>query len=62
MTFLPQIKRGWVNFSLEEPYQLSAYYSHYVNADRMWTPQDKLAELDREIPRLRVRSSTLADP
>lgn len=41
------IARGYENFRLEAPYQHANYYTTYLMIERMWTPEEKLAELRR---------------
>lgn len=48
MLIRSQLERIWTNFQLEEPYSLTAYYAHYAESERMWTPSEKLAELPRK--------------
>lgn len=43
-----QLKRNWLNMKMEEPYQLVLYYSHYAEAENMWTMQEKVDELECE--------------
>ncbi|KAJ9094236.1 hypothetical protein QFC21_006062 [Naganishia friedmannii] len=45
-----QLQRVWTNFQLEEPYSLTAYYAHYAESERMWTPAEKLVELEHIKP------------
>lgn len=41
-----QAKMQWSNFPLAEPYQVAHYWSSYVTTQRVWTPEEKLKELD----------------
>lgn len=41
-----QLRRNWNNFHMEEPYSLASYFAHYADSAQMWTPREKLAELD----------------
>lgn len=41
-----QVKRGYENFDLEEPYQHAAYYSTYLLTERLWTQHEKLKVID----------------
>ncbi|BEI82680.1 hypothetical protein CcaverHIS002_0305480 [Cutaneotrichosporon cavernicola] len=41
-----QAKMQWSNFPLAEPYQVAHYWSTYVTAQRVWSPEEKLKELD----------------
>ncbi|SPO41170.1 related to STE23 - Metalloprotease involved in a-factor processing [Pseudozyma flocculosa] len=42
-----RVRRGWENFSMEEPYRHAHFYLTYLLQDKMWTPREKLAELER---------------
>lgn len=44
------VARGYENFRLEAPYQHANYYTTYLTVERMWTPEEKLAELRRLQP------------
>lgn len=41
-----QVKRSYQNFKLEAPYQHANYYTTYLLMERMWTAEEKLAELE----------------
>ncbi|CAO1629238.1 unnamed protein product [Parajaminaea phylloscopi] len=41
------VARGYENFRLEAPYQHANYYTSYLTVEKMWTPEEKLAELRR---------------
>lgn len=41
-----QAKMQWANFPLSEPYQVAHYWSSYVTTQKVWTPEEKLKELD----------------
>lgn len=41
-----QAKMQWSNFALAEPYQVAHYWSSYVTTQRVWSPDEKLKELD----------------
>ncbi|KDN45284.1 hypothetical protein K437DRAFT_256623 [Tilletiaria anomala UBC 951] len=41
-----QVTRSYQNFQLEAPYQHANYYTTYLLMERMWTAEEKLAELD----------------
>ncbi|PWZ00255.1 hypothetical protein BCV70DRAFT_206508 [Testicularia cyperi] len=41
-----RVKRSYQNFEIEEPYRHANYYTTYLMQERMWTPQEKLRELE----------------
>lgn len=41
-----QAKMQWANFPLAEPYQVAHYWSSYVTTQRVWTPEEKLKEIE----------------
>lgn len=42
-----RVKRSYQNFAIEEPYRHATYYTTYLLQDKMWTPQEKLRELEQ---------------
>ncbi|SJX63498.1 related to STE23-Metalloprotease involved in a-factor processing [Sporisorium reilianum f. sp. reilianum] len=42
-----RVKRSYQNFAIEEPYRHATYYTTYLLQERMWTPQEKLRELEQ---------------
>jgi insulysin len=43
-----QAKRGWRNFFLGKPYEMSNYFSHWLLAQRQWRVDEKLKEIESE--------------
>lgn len=39
----------WKNFALGEPYHVAHYWSSYVTTQVMWTQEEKLKEIEREL-------------
>lgn len=39
-------KMQWQNFPLNEPYMIAHYWAQYVTLQRVWSPEEKLRELD----------------
>ncbi|SPO45716.1 related to STE23 - Metalloprotease involved in a-factor processing [Moesziomyces antarcticus] len=41
-----RVKRSYENFAIEEPYRHAGFYTTYLLHEKMWTPQEKLRELE----------------
>lgn len=41
-----QVRRSYQNFRLEAPYQHANYYTTYLTVEKLWTADDKLAEME----------------
>lgn len=41
-------KMQWQNFPFHEPYMVAHYWSSYVTIQQIWTPEEKLREIDRK--------------
>ncbi|KAN0065153.1 metalloprotease [Thecaphora frezii] len=41
-----RVRRSWENFNMEEPYRHAHFYMTYLLQNKMWTPKEKLAELE----------------
>lgn len=41
-----QLKRSYKNFALEPPYQHALYSLSYIIHEKLWTPEEKLLELE----------------
>lgn len=44
---MDRVKRSYQNFNIEEPYRHATYYTTYLLQQKMWTPQEKLRELEQ---------------
>lgn len=42
-----RVKRSYQNFAIEEPYRHATFYTTYLLQEKMWTPQEKLCELEQ---------------
>lgn len=42
-------KMQWQNFPLHEPYMVAHYWSSYVTMQQVWTPEEKLREIECEL-------------
>lgn len=45
-----QVRRAYLNFRLEAPYQHANYYTTYLTIEKLWTAEDKLQEIDHIKP------------
>jgi insulysin len=46
-----QVKRAYMNFNLEAPYQHANYYGTYLTVERIWSAEEKLKELESITPK-----------
>ncbi|EST05004.1 Peptidase M16, N-terminal [Kalmanozyma brasiliensis GHG001] len=42
-----RVMRSYQNFAIEEPYRHATYYTTYLLQEKMWTPPEKLRELEQ---------------